>query len=109
MSNSLLDFQKKNPRKHNTNKNGGAWTQQEINSVWDNGTVVAGYSSNIWRKDKCGSWMKFDEYGNRNSQNGWEIDHINAVANGGGDEPGNLQPLNWANNAAKSDKISWTC
>jgi 5-methylcytosine-specific restriction endonuclease McrA len=40
---------------------------------------------------------------------GWEIDHINPVANGGTDIDNNLQPLNWKNNAAKSDKLNWLC
>ena len=36
-----------------------------------------------------------------------EIDHINPVANGGDDNYNNLQPLNWKNNAAKSDKLNF--
>ncbi len=53
--------------------------------------------------------MKWSEHGNRDSKYGWEIDHINPVANGGGDELNNLQPLNWVNNANKGDKLNWTC
>ena len=44
-----------------------------------------------------------------NHNYGWEIDHINPVASGGGDEIGNLQPLNWKNNSAKGDKLNWQC
>lgn len=53
--------------------------------------------------------MKYSEHGNRNSEHGWEIDHINPVSNGGGDELPNLQPLNWKNNADKGDKLNWVC
>lgn len=53
--------------------------------------------------------MKWSEHGNRLSEYGWEIDHIKPVARGGGDELSNLQPLNWKNNAAKSDTYPWSC
>lgn len=97
------------PRNHNTNRNGYAWTQAEISAVWQKGTVIPGYNSKEYRKDKCGKWMKFGDHGNRNAQYGWEIDHINPVSNGGGDEIGNLQPMHWSNNASKSDSLTWTC
>ena len=47
--------------------------------------------------------MSRNQYGNRDSQYGWEIDHIRPVANGGSDEISNLRPLQWENNAAKQD------
>ncbi len=53
--------------------------------------------------------MQYSEHGNRNSNYGWEIDHINPVANGGGDEINNLQPLYWDNNAKKGDNLNWRC
>jgi len=96
-------------RQQNTNRNGGAWTPLQINSVWQKGIEIHGLNKDIWRKDKCGFKMKFQEHGNRKSSEGWEIDHIKAVANGGGDEILNLQPLNWNNNVSKSDKTDWKC
>jgi HNH endonuclease len=96
-------------RGHNTNRNGDGWTQQEINSAWSKGRVMPDQSSSIYRWDKCGSVMQFNQYGNRGHNYGWEIDHINPVANGGTDIDNNLQPLNWKNNAAKSDKLNWLC
>ncbi|MFN7825163.1 MAG: HNH endonuclease signature motif containing protein [Pseudobdellovibrionaceae bacterium] len=54
--------------------------------------------------------MKFSDYGNTESDFGWEIDHINPVSNRGGDDISNLQPLQWKNNRQKSDSTSfWTC
>jgi 5-methylcytosine-specific restriction endonuclease McrA len=96
-------------RKHNTDRNGNAWTEQQKKAVWVKGTTIDGYDSNILHRDKCGKNMQYSEHGNRNSNNGWEIDHINPVANGGGDEIGNLQPLNWENNAKKGDTLNWRC
>ena len=68
--------------------------------VWSKGTVVRGHDPSIWRKDQCGAWIKHNEYGKRNSQFGWEIDHISP---GGRTIMSNLRPLNWKNNVAKSN------
>ncbi|MEM6718370.1 MAG: HNH endonuclease signature motif containing protein [Bacteroidota bacterium] len=96
-------------RKPNTNKQGGSWTDAQKLSVWRKGKRVNDKSSLTWRKDKCGNEIKWSEYGNRNSNYGWEIDHITAVANGGSDYLSNLQPLHWKNNASKADKRYWRC
>ena len=96
-------------RKENTNERGGAWTPQEIQAVWQKGTHIPGYDPNLFRRDVCGAAMSFSEHGNRNHEYGWEIDHINPVDNGGKDNLYNLQPLQWRNNASKSNKTNWTC
>ena len=96
-------------RTHNTTKDGGSWSDDTIQKVWSKGQMITGYSSQIWRWDKCGDVRKFSEHGNRNSKQGWEIDHIIPVALGGDDNLTNLQPLNWSNNASKSDKKNWKC
>lgn len=96
-------------RQHNTNRSGQQWTEQEKREVWKKGSVISDYDSNVWRRDICGHAMKYTEHGNRNSEYGWEIDHIIAVASGGTDAISNLQPLYWGNNASKSDKANWRC
>jgi len=65
--------------------------------------IVPGTNPNIFRKDQCGAWIKFNEYWNRNSQNWWEIDHITPVSHGGSDSLYNLRPLQWENNLSKSN------
>jgi len=77
-----------------------AFSEETIDAVWRKGTVVPDYDSNTWRKDACGALMRRSDHGNRNSSYGWEIDHIDPNA---GDYLWNLQPLQWENNAAKSD------
>ena len=64
--------------------------EEEIQAVWERGTVVGNNDPNVWRKDNCGAWIKRDHYGNRNSQYGWEIHHVM----GGEDRI----PLQWKNN-----------
>lgn len=75
-------------------------TEQEIQAVWNKGRIIQNNDPAQWRKDTCGAWIARNQYGNRDSDYGWEIDHINP---NGGDAISNLQPLQWANNVAKSD------
>lgn len=96
-------------RQHNTTRNGSQWTEETKRSVWLKGRIITNYSPDLWRYDVCGLVMKYSDYGNRQSDNGWEIDHINPVSNNGSDELNNLQPLNWKNNADKGDKLNWSC
>ncbi len=96
-------------RNRNTNEKGEAWTRNEIDQVWRMGIIVANYSPDVWRLDRGGIMMNFFEHGNKNSQYGWEIDHINPVSNGGKDNLENLQPLNWVNNLEKEDQLNWSC
>lgn len=79
------------------------FTQNDVLSVWQKGIVVPNVASTIWRKDQCGAWIKFCEYGNRKSQYGWEIDHITPQSKGGTDILSNLRPLHWKNNMEKLD------
>lgn len=72
--------------------------------VWSKGKVVDGYDPDEWRKDFFGRWMKFSEYGNRDSKCGWEIDHVIPRARGGEDVFDNLQPLQWESNLEKGQR-----
>ena len=74
-----------------------------IQKVWGKGKVVPNNDPNIWRKDEGGAWIGRRYYGDRNSQYGWEIDHIKSESRGGGDELFNLRPLQWKNNVSKQD------
>ena len=76
------------------------WSHEEKSAVWFKGQSVEGQDDNRFLKDACGAWIGWMFYGNRNSQYGWEIDHINP---NGGDDLSNLQPLQWENNCSKCD------
>lgn len=77
-------------------------TEELVEAVWNKGRIVPGNDSRIWRKDSCNAWIRRNQYGNRDSEYGWEIDHIDP---NGGDNLSNLQPLQWENNVAKSDGL----
>lgn len=76
------------------------FNEEIIQKVWEKGRSVPNNNSNEWKKDECGAWIGRKYHGSRDSQYGWEIDHINP---NGSDDIGNLRPLQWENNLSKSD------
>lgn len=76
-----------------------------VQVVWNKAVSVPGFDPNRLRKDACGAWISWEKYGDRSDQNnmGWEIDHVIPVSIGGSDDPSNLMPLHWYNNASKQD------
>jgi len=73
---------------------------ETIDKVWNKAREIPGKNSDDVRQDACGTTMKRDDYGDRDSQQGWEIDHKDPE---GEDNLSNLQPLQWENNVNKSD------
>ena len=70
---------------------------------------VDGYDSTLVRKDPCGAWIQRDKYNDRDSDFGWEVDHVypQALLKEKGadldeiDNIANLRAFNWHNNVAK--------
>ena len=87
-------------RRPNTNTSGKDFTKEEEKAVWEKAQSTS--DPNI-RLDICGNEIHFDEYGETNSDYGWEIDHIKPVAKGGTDDFDNLQTLYWRTNRSKGD------
>ena len=79
------------------------FSTETLVAVWNKAQVVSGIDYNQRRMDVCGAWIDWSEYGKRDTDKGWEVDNILAIANGGGDSLSNLRPLHWKNNAKKSD------
>jgi HNH endonuclease len=73
-------------------------------AAWQKAQIVPGYDSNVHRKDSYGWWIAWIEYG-KQSEYGWEIDHIVPLSRGGSDAEINLQALHWKSNRSKSDKF----
>ena len=88
-------------------------TEELIQLVWEKGLKVEEYDPNRVRKDACGAWMIRENYGDRDSVFGWEIDHIYPksklekleVPEDDIDNILNLRPLNWRNNDSKSNNF----
>jgi hypothetical protein len=69
--------------------------------VWMKGTPIPGYDPAVWRYDRAGKIIRYADYGDRQAEFGWEIDHHPVpVVFGGGDDIANLWPLNCFDNAS---------
>lgn len=77
--------------------------EKTIEQVWKIASTVEGFNPEIVRKDACGAWIMRNQYGNRNSIFGWEVDHVYPLSMGGDDNIINLRAMQWENNLSKGD------
>ena len=80
-----------------------------LNELWEKANPVDGYDPTLVRKDPCGAWIQRDKYNDRDSDFGWEVDHVypQALLKEKGadldeiDNIANLRAFNWHNNVSK--------
>lgn len=68
-----------------------------LESIWNKAMEMEGLDPNLFRKDACGAVMARSQYGMRDSNFGWEIDHVYPIAMGGDDNLENLRAMQWQN------------
>lgn len=97
-------------QKPSTKSDNSEFTVDERMAVWMKAPRKLGESLvHQHAIDMCGRKMSWIQYGNRQSSEGWEIDHKNPRANGGKSNIENLQPLNWKTNVDKGDRLNYKC
>lgn len=80
-------------------------------AVWNKARIEENINPNLFRKDACGAWISWIQYGVKDNLYGWEIDHICPQklleSLGYTDEEiwhiDNLRALQCQNNRSKSD------
>lgn len=68
--------------------------------VWQKGGIIENADPDVWRTDDCNALMYRDHYA-KDSEYGWEIDHITPQSKDGSDDISNLRPLHWLNNKSR--------
>ena len=73
-------------------------------AAWNRTSPVSG-QANSWeiRKDCLGNLVRYNDFGNRHSPFGWELEYIVSRAAGGSSDPSNLQALHWKAAAVRSE------
>lgn len=74
--------------------------------AWRNARAVLGRDPTQVRQDAYGWYIVWSEYGNRNSDYGWEIDHVVPTALGGLNSAANVRALHWKNNSRLGGLLS---
>jgi len=79
------------------------YTEQDIQTAWDHGAVVAGFKPAAWRKDRYGAWISRQHFDDQNSPFGWEIVPAETAAGANPANADGLKPLQWKNAGLKSN------
>ena len=93
------------------------YTEEQKKAYWERTNIVDGEDKQEVRRDASGAIIHYSDYKNRDSDYGWEIDHIYPkslleeaqVPEDLINNSLNLRPMNWRNNVSKgSDYPSYT-
>lgn len=90
-----------------------SWSEEAKLAVWMKAPIAETSKPDCMRLDPCKTLIRWEEYGNRDSEYGWEIDHVvpekilvdKGVPQDLIDSIDNLRPMHWNNNLKKSDNF----
>lgn len=80
------------------------FSEKQVQAVWNKAKPVQGKDPSKYRQDPYGNLLLFSSYG-KNSEMGWEVDHIKPKSRGGSDATVNLQALKTSVNREKSNSL----
>lgn len=82
--------------------------QHSIKEIFNKLKPTVGYPENI-RKDASGKWIDFYDYGDKDKDTGWDVDHVKPKTIFPHLEFSftNLQALNWRDNIRKSNTFDY--
>ena len=81
-------------------------SETNLRWIFNRAILIPGLDPTEQRRDACGNTIRFSAYGDTNSAEGWEVDHIKPVATGGMDVFNNLRPLQWKANRERGALLS---
>lgn len=79
-------------------------TKEQKEKAWNNAKRIRGKDPDLYRQDPYGNEMYKHSYG-KDSDAGWEVDHIKPKSRGGSNSTYNQQALNTSVNRGKGDSL----
>lgn len=79
-------------------------SKDKIEKTWKNAKKIRGQDPSVYRQAPYGNTMYKPLYG-KDTDMGWQVDHITPKARGGSDATRNLQALNTRLNREKADSL----
>ena len=84
------------------------YSEGRLKEIWNKGHVISNKDKELYRKDDCGNEIYWSSYG-KQSDMGWEVDHIKPESKEGSNNLRNLRPLHHEENARKGNAYPYHC
>ena len=81
-------------------------SEEDLRWIFERATPIPGRAPTEYRRDACGHVIRFSAYGDTDTVEGWEVDHIQPSSTGGIDTFTNLRPLQWKANRERGALLS---
>ena len=78
------------------------YSEEKLLEIWNKQRIPIEKYKDKYRKDACNAWIIWEEYG-KQTEFGWEVDHILPEVKGGTKDIDNLRAFHWENNKSKGD------